>query len=70
MHLKVPDTDRSWLRGRLESRARDSRQAQASVLKLWAQAYPDAPYLASIHAEVAAVYERALAELELTPINK
>jgi len=60
----VPDIDRVWIRARLESRARDARQAQAVVLRLWAPAYPDAVHLANVHAEAAEVYERAIAELD------
>lgn len=60
----LKQTDRSWLRGRLERRAKDARQAYASVMRIWLGGYPDAHYLAEAHAEAAAVYERALAEID------
>ena len=59
----LTDKDRSWLRGRLERRAKDARQAQADMLRIWLNAYPDAQYLADVHAEAASVYERALTAL-------
>lgn len=56
--------DKAWLLQRLERRAKDARQAQLTSLKMWLTAYPDAEYLAKIHGEAAAVYERAILEVK------
>jgi len=52
-----------WLGGRLERRARDARQAEADARRLSPEGYPHAERLAAVHAEAAAVYARAAADV-------
>ena len=52
-----------WLGGRLDRRAKDARQAEQNALRLNPEGYPHAARLAAVHAEAAAVYERAVAEV-------
>lgn len=49
-----------WLEARLERRARDARQAETYTRAMHPGGYPQAQRLAEVHAEAAAVYERAL----------
>jgi len=58
-----------WLGGRLERRARDARQAEADARRLSPDGYPHAERLAAVHAEAAAVYERAVADV-LTELKR
>jgi hypothetical protein len=59
--------DRFWLRERLERRAKDARQAEENARRMHSGGYPDAQYLADVHARVAAVYEQAVADKSIKP---
>ena len=52
-----------WLEGRLESRAKDARQAEQNARGFDPNSYPASQRLADVHATAAAVYERALADV-------
>ena len=49
-----------WLGGRLETRARDLRQAEQSARSFDPVGYPYAQRLADVHAHAAELYERAV----------
>jgi hypothetical protein len=59
--------DRFWLRERLERRAKDARQAEEYARRMHSGGYPDAQYLADVHARVAAIYEQAVIDMPVKP---